>query len=94
MSSSHTNSESLFERTKKISPGGVHSPVRAFKSVGGVPRFIQSADSVFLTDVEGKRYLDFCMSWGPMLFGHRDPEISEAVIRAIQTGWSFGTRCV
>lgn len=87
----HITSESLFERSKRVVPGGVHSPVRAFKGVGGVPRFMESANGAYLFDVEGKRYLDFCMSWGPMLFGHRDPEIEETVHQALARGWSFGT---
>lgn len=84
-------SEALFERSKKIAPGGVHSPVRAFRGVGGVPRFIQSAQGSRLHDVDGNSYVDFCMSWGPLLFGHQDPEIAEAVKSALSRGWSYGT---
>ena len=86
-----TKSEELFERAEKVSPGGVHSPVRGFRGVGGTPRFIQSAKGSQLTDVDGKSYLDFCMSWGPLLFGHRDEEILEAVQSALDRGWSYGT---
>ena len=86
-----TQSSTLFERSKKIVPGGVHSPVRAFRGVGGVPRFIQSAQGAYLHDVDGNRYLDYCMSWGPMLLGHQDPEVMEAVQSALHRGWSFGT---
>src|SRR5271168_2701749 len=86
-----SESEKLFERAKKVSPGGVHSPVRGFRGVGGYPRFIQSAKGCELTDVDGKKYVDFCMSWGPMLFGHQDPEILEAVQGALSRGWSYGT---
>ena len=89
--SNTTRSEILFERSKKIVPGGVHSPVRAFKGVGGVPRFIEKAQGAYLTDVDGNQYLDFCMSWGPLLFGHQDVEIAEAVKSALSKGWSFGT---
>ncbi len=84
-------SEQMFERAKKVSPGGVHSPVRGFRGVGGTPRFIQSAKGAELLDVDGNRYLDFCMSWGPMLFGHQDEEIAEAVHGALGRGWSYGT---
>lgn len=85
-----TESEVLFERAKKVSPGGVHSPVRGFRGVGGTPRFIRSAKGSELIDVEGKHYVDFCMSWGPMIFGHQDPEIREAVDAALSRGWSYG----
>ncbi len=84
-------SEQLFERAKRVSPGGVHSPVRAFKGVGGTPRFIQKADGCMLTDVDGNPYIDFCMSWGPLIFGHQDPEVAEAVREALSRGWSYGT---
>ncbi len=84
-------SESLFERSKKIVPGGVHSPVRAFKGVGGTPVFIQSARGAELEDVDSHRYVDFCMSWGPLMLGHQDPEVLESVQAALHRGWSFGT---
>jgi glutamate-1-semialdehyde 2,1-aminomutase len=83
-------SEALFERAKLVSPGGVHSPVRGFRGVGGTPRFIESARGAELTDVDGNRYIDFCMSWGPLLFGHQDEEIAEAVRVALARGWSYG----
>src|SRR5271154_7066394 len=85
-----TKSAALFEKSKRVSPGGVHSPVRAFKGVGGVPPFIRSAQGVELEDVDGNRYIDFCMSWGPLLFGHQDEEIAEAVRSALTHGWSYG----
>jgi len=84
-------SAELFERAKKVSPGGVHSPVRGFRGVGGTPVFVESAKGVRLTDVEGKEYIDFCLSWGPLLFGHQDPEIGDAVKSALARGWSYGT---
>ena len=84
-------SEELFERAKRVTPGGVHSPVRAFRGVGGVPRFIKSAQGAEIEDVDGNRYIDFCMSWGPLIFGHQDPEIAEAVKQALSRGWSYGT---
>ncbi len=86
-----TESENLFERAKKVSPGGVHSPVRGFRGVGGTPRFIRSAKGVELLDVDGNRYVDFCMSWGPLIFGHQDPDVREAVEAALGRGWSYGT---
>jgi glutamate-1-semialdehyde 2,1-aminomutase len=85
-----SESEILFERAKKVSPGGVHSPVRGFRGVGGTPRFIQAAKGAELIDVDGKHYIDFCMSWGPMIFGHQDAEIREAVDQALSRGWSYG----
>lgn len=84
-------SEELFERAKKVSPGGVHSPVRGFRGVGGSPIFIKSAKGSHLTDVDGNQYIDFCMSWGPLLFGHQDPEIGDAVKAALSRGWAYGT---
>jgi glutamate-1-semialdehyde 2,1-aminomutase len=86
-----TQSEKLFERSKLVAPGGVHSPVRAFRGVGGTPRFIESANGVRMKDVDGNEYIDFCMSWGPLLFGHQDAEIGEAVKGALSRGWSYGT---
>ena len=86
-----SKSENLFERAKKVSPGGVHSPVRAFRGVGGVPRFIKSARGAELTDVDGNRYVDYCMSWGPLIFGHQDEEIAASVHEALSDGWSYGT---
>src|SRR3954463_4767729 len=74
-----TQSEKLFDRAKRVSPGGVHSPVRGFRGVGGTPRFVKSAQGAELVDVDANHYVDFCMSWGPLIFGHQDPEISEAV---------------
>lgn len=85
-----TNSEALFERAKKVLPGGVNSPVRAFNAVGGAPRFIASAEREFMTDADGKTYLDYVGSWGPMLLGHRDPAVEEAVLEAVRGGLSFG----
>jgi glutamate-1-semialdehyde 2,1-aminomutase len=84
-------SEDLFERSKKIVPGGVHSPVRAFKGVGGTPVFVQSARGAELQDVDSRRYIDFCMSWGPLILGHQDPEVLESVQSSLHRGWSFGT---
>ncbi len=91
MKRKHEQSAALFARACKVTPGGVHSPVRAFRQVGGIPVFIDRADGAYLFDVDGNRYLDFCLSWGPLIFGHNDPEIAEAAKTAIDRGTSFGT---
>jgi glutamate-1-semialdehyde 2,1-aminomutase len=79
-----------FERALRVSPGGVHSPVRAFKGVGGTPIFFRSAQGGTMTSVDGREYIDFCQSFGPLMLGHRDPDVAEAVQEAIATAWSFG----
>ena len=86
-----TRSEDLFNRAKRVLPGGVNSPVRAYQSVGGCPRFIKKAEGTYVYDEEGKRYLDYIGSWGPMILGHNHPEIQQAVVEAAQRGLSFGT---
>ncbi len=83
-------SENLFERSKQWVPGGVHSPIRAFRGVGGIPRFIRSASGAEIEDVDGNRYIDYCMSWGPLIFGHQDPEVKASVLSALGRGWSYG----
>ena len=83
-------SETLFERAKKVMPGGVNSPVRAFLSVGGSPRFIKSGDGAVIIDEDETRYIDYVGSWGPMILGHNHPVIREAVIKAAEKGLSFG----
>lgn len=83
-------SRDYFERALRVSPGGVHSPVRAFKGVGGTPIFFRSAQGGTMTSVDGREYIDFCQSFGPLMLGHRDPDVSEAVQEAIATAWSFG----
>ncbi|MEO7062663.1 MAG: glutamate-1-semialdehyde 2,1-aminomutase [Dokdonella sp.] len=88
-----TTNHELFQRAQSLMPGGVNSPVRAFKSVGGEPFFTQRADGAYLWDVEGKRYIDYVGSWGPMVAGHNHPHVREAVLRAAQNGLSFGTPC-
>ncbi|MEW5836298.1 MAG: glutamate-1-semialdehyde 2,1-aminomutase [Pseudomonadota bacterium] len=87
-----TNHE-LFQRARQLLPGGVNSPVRAFKSVGGEPFFTARADGAYLWDVEGKRYIDYVGSWGPMIAGHNHPAVRDAVERAVRDGLSFGTPC-
>lgn len=83
-------SDELFRRAKQVAPGGVHSPVRSFKGMDRAPLFFKSAKGCTLTSVEGKDYTDYCMSFGPLILGHRDPDVTEAVHKMIDTAWSFG----
>lgn len=85
-----TRSEELFREAEKLIPGGVNSPVRAFRSVGMTPRFIASAEGAYLTDADGNRYLDYIGSWGPMILGHANPLVLEKVEEACRKGLSFG----
>ena len=85
-----TRSETLFELSQQVIPGGVNSPVRAFRSVGGTPVFFQRASGACFWDADGKRYIDYVGSWGPMVLGHAHPEVVEAVQRAARDGLSFG----
>ncbi len=84
-------SRDLFERAQRLTPGGVNSPVRAFRSVGGTPRFMVSAQGAYLTDADGRTYVDCVASWGPMVLGHAHPAVVEAVQQAAAKGLSFGT---
>ena len=84
-------SEELFERARRVSPGGVHSPVRAFRGVGGTPRFMVGGSGAQLRDVDGRDYLDFCMAFGPLILGHADAEVRAAAEAALARGWSLGT---
>ncbi|MDH5822928.1 glutamate-1-semialdehyde 2,1-aminomutase [Luteimonas sp. RD2P54] len=86
-------SNALFARARELMPGGVNSPVRAFRSVGGDPFFVARADGPFLFDVDGNRYIDYVGSWGPMITGHNHPRVREAVERAARDGLSFGAPC-
>jgi glutamate-1-semialdehyde 2,1-aminomutase len=83
----------LYERARRFIPGGVNSPVRAFKSVGGTPRFIAKAEGAYVTDEEGKRYLDFVGSWGPLILGHAPGEVVSAVQKAASLGTTYGAPC-
>src|SRR5919109_1872966 len=83
-------SEQLFARAQNLIPGGVNSPVRAFRGVGGTPRFIQSARGATITDVDGKSYIDYVGSWGPMILGHADEEVVAALQEVAARGTSFG----
>lgn len=84
------NSASLFKQAKKVIPGGVNSPVRAFKSVGAKPIFIQKAKGAFLWDEDGNRYIDYCLSWGPMILGHANKTVLSNVKKAMANGTSYG----
>ena len=82
--------EQLFDRARKVIPGGVNSPVRAFRAVGGTPRFVKRAEGAYFWDANGKRYIDYIGSWGPMILGHGHPAVLEAVQKAALDGFSFG----
>ena len=82
-----------FAKAQKVLPGGVSSPVRAFGAVGGTPPVIRSASGAEITDEDGRTYLDFVGSWGPLILGHAHPEVVEAVGEAAKRGMSFGAPC-
>jgi len=84
-------SQALFEAACRHTPGGVNSPVRAFRAVGGTPVFIDHSEGAYLYDVEGRQLIDYVLSWGPMLMGHNHPNILEAVTTTAAKGLSFGT---
>jgi glutamate-1-semialdehyde 2,1-aminomutase len=88
--STDISNAAAFARAQRVIPGGVNSPVRAFRAVGGTPRFIRRAQGAYMWDVEGSRYIDFIGSWGPMILGHGHPAVLEAVTRAAMDGLSFG----
>jgi glutamate-1-semialdehyde 2,1-aminomutase len=90
---SHPRSEQLYERATRVIPGGVNSPVRAFRAVGGTPLFFVSGQGAHLTDADGRRYLDLVCSWGPLILGHAHPAVVEAVTRACHQGTTFGAPC-
>ena len=80
----------LFQRAQKVIPGGVNSPVRAFRAVGGTPRFVARAQGAYFWDANGRKYIDYIGSWGPMILGHGHPDVQEAVRKAALDGFSFG----
>jgi glutamate-1-semialdehyde 2,1-aminomutase len=86
----HPRSEALFARSRERFPGGVNSPVRAFGAVGGTPRFVRRAEGAYVFDADGHRYLDLVGSWGPMILGHRHPDVERAIAEALAMGTSFG----
>ena len=85
-----TKSEALFERAQTHIPGGVNSPVRAFKAVGGTPRFMARSDGAYIFDADGNKYIDYVLSWGPMIMGHNHQRVRDAVVKTAQDGLSFG----
>lgn len=87
----YQRSSALFEEAKKYIPGGVNSPVRAFKSVGGVPIFMKSAKGAYLTDADDRTYIDYINSWGPAILGHTHPEVLESIQKQAEKGFSYGT---
>lgn len=87
---SRKNSDQLFEKAKTIFPGGVNSPVRAFKSVEGSPLFIAKGDGCHIWDEDGNKFVDFCCSWGPLILGHNHPKVREAIVNTVANGTSFG----
>ena len=93
MSHSHPRSEQLYERATRVIPGGVNSPVRAFRAVGGSPLFFVAGRGAYLTDADGRRYLDLVCSWGPLILGHAHPAVVEAVRRTCGDGTTFGAPC-
>src|SRR5215510_4806636 len=80
----------LFDRSRKVIPGGVNSPVRAFRSVGGTPRFIERGQGAYIWDADGNRYTDYVLSWGPLVLGHSHPNVVEALQTAFIRGTSYG----
>ena len=85
-----TTNEQWFERAKEHIPGGVNSPVRAFGSVGGTPRFFVKGEGALAWDADGRSYIDYVGSWGPLILGHAHPEVIASVQKAVATGMSFG----
>ena len=88
-----TRSAELFDRAKAVLPGGVNSPVRAFRAVGGIPFFVACAQGARLTDIDGRTYLDYVASWGPLILGHAHPAVLDAIRAAAERGWSYGAPC-
>src|SRR5471030_2928379 len=88
-----THSQKLFERAKKVMPGGVNSPARSCKAVDSEPIFMDRADGPYLYDVDSIEYLDYVLSWGPMILGHRHPRVMEAIETAVHHGTSYGAPC-
>src|SRR5258708_11157840 len=83
-------SEALFARARQLMPGGVNSPVRAYRAVGGTPLFIERGAGAYVVDADGTRYIDYVGSWGPLILGHAPPRVVEAIARAAERGTSFG----
>ncbi|MFA6235780.1 MAG: glutamate-1-semialdehyde 2,1-aminomutase [Bacteriovorax sp.] len=90
MSGQKTKQAELFALSKSLVPGGVHSPVRSFKGLHTTPRFFERADGAYIYDVDQKQYIDFCMSFGPLILGHKNPEVLQALHEGLERGWSYG----
>src|SRR5207253_7317431 len=88
-----TGSDGLFERAQRLMPGGVNSPVRAFRAVGGTPFFVARAEGARLMGVDGQSYVDYVCSWGPLILGHAHPAVLAAIREAAERGWSYGAPC-
>ncbi len=86
-----TTQNELFEKSKKLVPGGVHSPVRSFKGLHTTPRFIKKSHGAMIEDIDGNDYIDFCMSFGPLVLGHKDEDVEKSLVSALSRGWSYGT---
>src|SRR5271169_6133911 len=86
----HTLSQQLFDRARRSIPGGVNSPVRAYRGVGGTPPFIERGEGSHIFDADGNEYIDYVGSWGPLILGHRHPAILDALSQAMSRGTSFG----
>ncbi|MEQ8955231.1 MAG: aminotransferase class III-fold pyridoxal phosphate-dependent enzyme, partial [Gammaproteobacteria bacterium] len=86
----NSNSQALYQQALQLIPGGVNSPVRAFKGVGGNPLFFKSGEGAYLTDVDDNRYIDYVGAWGPLILGHRNPEVIDALTRQLQLGLGYG----
>ena len=91
MTQKNSRSHDLFKAAQKRIPGGVNSPVRAFRAVGGTPVFFERANGAYMFDADSKRYVDYVLSWGPMLLGHSHPEVVEAIKTQLDKATSFGT---
>ncbi|HWW60602.1 MAG TPA: aminotransferase class III-fold pyridoxal phosphate-dependent enzyme, partial [Thermoanaerobaculia bacterium] len=87
---SHSESERLFHESCQLIPGGVNTPGRSFRHVGGTPCFVETGSGCYLTDADGNRYIDYVCSWGVMLLGHADPVVADAIVSAVRNGTSFG----
>ena len=90
MGRNYENSKQAFTKAVDLMPGGVNSPVRAFKSVNMDPIFMQSGKGATITDIDGNEYIDYVLSWGPLILGHTDPDVVEGIKRIAETGTSFG----
>ena len=89
----HVRSEQMYQRALRVIPGGVNSPVRAFRAVGGSPIVIARGSGPYIFDIDGNRYLDFVGSWGPLILGHAHPQVMEAIAQACRNGTTFGAPC-